>query len=48
LEDLEVDGKVISPWIFKKYDERALPVFVWLKNVEPWLVDVGIAINVLG
>jgi hypothetical protein len=47
LEDLEVDGKIISPCIFKKYDQRALFVFEWLKDVEPWLSDVSIAINVL-
>jgi hypothetical protein len=39
LEDLGEDGKIISQWIFKKYDERVWPVFMWLKMwIRGWLM----------
>jgi hypothetical protein len=29
LEDPVVDGRIILRWIFRKWDVRALPGFIW-------------------
>jgi hypothetical protein len=31
LEDPSVDGKIISRWIFRKYEVGALTGFIWLR-----------------
>jgi hypothetical protein len=31
LEDPGVDGRIISKWIFKKWDGMAWPEFIWLR-----------------
>ena len=29
--DLDVDGKIIKKWIFKKIEGRAWTIFIWLR-----------------
>jgi hypothetical protein len=31
LEGLDIDGRIILKWIFKRWDEEAGTVFLWLR-----------------